>query len=183
MRIPFNAYAPDCTLTAEVSVEADRLSDFLAEGESFDVDGASFQALDDGRVVNADTATVILDDLCLVAATGPRGRPDRRIWTRQQPARARVGPYTVYGYLHSAPTIDPFRAAERRAIVALSASIVEYEISGVVTRDEVDAVLLNRAKIDALEPMTDAEFGLTPRASAGLSIDPRAKDMTGEVFA
>lgn len=183
MRIPFSAYAPDCTLTAEVSLEADRLSDLLAGSESFDVDGAAFHALEDGRVVTADSATVLLDDLCIVAATGPRGRADRRVWTRQQPARARIGPYTVYGYLHAAPTIDPFKAAERRTIVALSSSIVEYQIGGVITRDEVDAVLLNRAKIDALEPMTDAEFGSAPRSETNVAIDPRAKDMTGDVFA
>src|SRR5258705_2002179 len=112
MRIPFNAYAVDCTVTAEVELETDRLSDFLATTEGFDVDRAAFQALDDGRVVESEATTILLDDLCLVTATGPRGAPERRLWTRQVPAPAQVGPYTVYRYLHAAATIDALQNAE-----------------------------------------------------------------------
>jgi hypothetical protein len=178
MRIPFSAYAEDCTVTAEVELEADRLSDLLAGTEEFDVDGASFQALDDGRVVEAGTAKILLDDLCIVTATGPRGRPERRLWTRQHPARARLGPYTIYGYLHAAPTIDPFKNIDRRTILALSSSVVEYEFCGTVTRDEADAVLLNRAKVEALDPVTEKELGPSTRPQQTPTVDPRSKDMT-----
>ena len=53
MRIPFAAYAPDCTVSAELSLDADRLSDLLAASEAIEVEGASLTALDDGRVVDA----------------------------------------------------------------------------------------------------------------------------------
>jgi hypothetical protein len=178
MRIPFSAYATDCTVTAEVDLEMDRLSDFLATTEGFDVDHAAFQALDDGRVVEADGPTILLDDLCIVAATGPRGRPERRLWTRQFPARARLGPYTVYGYLHAAPTIDPFKNTDRRTILALSSSVVEYDFCGTPTRVEADAVLLNRAKIETLDPVTEAELGPATRPQLDTKIDPRSKDLT-----
>lgn len=182
MRIPFAAYADDCTVAGEVALETDRLSDFLAATEHFEVDGAAFRALDDGRSIETDSADILLDDLCVIAATGPRGRLERRLWTRQFAARARVGPYTVFGYLHSAPTVDPFKNMDRRAILALTSSVVEYEIDGTVTRDEAEAVLLNRRKIDVLEPAGEAELGLAARSATNVKVDPRSKDMTGQPF-
>lgn len=183
MRIPFAAYAADCTVTAELSLNADRLADLLASSEAIDVEAASLQALDDGRVVDAGTATLLLDDLCLVTATGPRGRPDRRVWTRQLPAHARVGPYEIHGYIHSAPTIDPFKAAEWRAIVALTATTVEYARGGETVIDQVDTVLLNGRKIDLLEPVLASEMGTLVAPQATVEVDPRTKDLTGDVFA
>jgi hypothetical protein len=178
MRIPFAAYAADCTVSAELSLETDRLADLLASSESIDVDQAQLRALDDGRVVDIDSATLLLDDLCLVIATGPRGRADRRVWTRQVPARARVGPYEVSGYIHSAPTIDPFSSIVRRAIVALTSSVIEFERGGEAVREEVEVVLLNRRKIDVLEPVSASEVGRPDWPVAAIAVDPRAKDLT-----
>jgi len=182
MQIPFAAYADDCTVTGDVAINSDRLSDFLAATTEFQVDGAAFLALDDGRKVEAESAAVLTDDLCVVSATGPRGRADRRLWTRQYPVRVRIGPYTVIGYLHAPPTIDPFASADRRSIVALTSATVEYAIGGEVARDQADTVLLNRVKIDHLEPADDAELGLSASLDLKTAIDPRSKDMTGELF-
>lgn len=115
----------------------------------------------------------------MVTATGPRGRSDLRLWTRQLPVRALVGPYTVVGYLHAPPTIDPLKAAERRIVVPLTASVIEYTIGGVVTREQVDAVLLNRAKIQSVDAASAFELGLIP-PELPTEIDPRAKDLTAE---
>jgi hypothetical protein len=177
MRIPFSAYAADCTVTGEVAMDADRLSDALTASESLDVDLASLTALDDGRVVEAGSTSLLLDDLCLVVATGPRGRADRRIWTRQLPARAKVGPYEVLGYIHGAPTVDPFRTTERRAVVALTSSVVEYQRGGETVRDEIEAILLNRRKVDVLEPVSPTEFRPGGPGPSG-DVDPHAKDLT-----
>jgi hypothetical protein len=182
MMIPFAAYADDCTVTGGVALDTDRLSDFLGATEEFKVDAAAFRALDDGRLVEADSAPVCLDDLCVISATGPRGRADRRLWTRQVPVRARVGPYSVVGYLHAPPTIDPFKAAERRPIVALTAATIEYLMDGTVAREHVDAVLLNRLKIDRLEPANEAEVGLSTAVDIPTVVDARSKDMTGDLF-
>jgi len=182
MRIPFVAYADDCTVTGEIGLETDRLADFLASTETFEVDGAAFQALDDGRVVEADSADILLEDLCLVAATGPRGQLERRLWTRQFPARVRLGPYTVSGYLHAPPTIDPFKNMDRRSIVALTSSVLEFDMGGAVTRVDAEAVLLNRSKIDLLEPVGDAELRPSTRPEMTVELDPRSKDMTGEFY-
>jgi hypothetical protein len=182
MHIPFAAYADDCTVTGGVALDTDRLSDFLGATEEFQVDAAAFRALDDGRVVEADSTPICLDDLCVVSATGPRGRADRRLWTRQVPVRARVGPYTVVGYLHSPATIDPFKAAERRAIVPLTAATIEYRVGGEQTREHADAILLNRRKIERLEPASEAEIGLSVGPVIATAVDPRSKDMTGDLY-
>jgi hypothetical protein len=179
MQIPFTAFADDCTVTGEIALRSDRLSDFLAGTTEFQVDGAAFRALDDGRVVEAETAAILRDDLCVVAATGPRGRIERRLWTRQHPVRARVGPYLVLGYLHAPPTIDPLRSTDRRPILALTSSIVEYAEAGAHMRVEAEAILVNSSKIDVLEPASDTDLGLARTIERQRGVDPGAKDLTG----
>jgi hypothetical protein len=179
MQIPFTAYAEDCTVTGEVALTSDRLSDFLAATEEYQVDTVAFRALDDGRVVEAPSASIQRDDLCLVAASGPRGRPERRLWTRQYPVRARIGPYVVLGYLHAPPTIDPLRMTDRRTIVALTSSVVEYDLGGELQREQAEAVLVNRSKIDVLEAATDADLGIAKSPELEVAVDPRTKDLTG----
>ena len=179
MQIPFTAYAEDCTLTGEVSLTADRLSDFLADTAEFEVASPAFRALDDGRVVEAESAAISRDDLCIVAASGPRGSPERRLWTRQYAVRARIGPYVVRGYMHAPPTIDPFRTTDRRAIVALTASTVEYDLAGQLMREKSEAVLVNRAKIEVLEAASEADLGIGPKIELVVPLDKGAKDLTG----
>lgn len=179
MQIPFSAYAEDCTIQGELALRADRLSDFLAATDEFEVAGPSFRALDDGRTVSADSCAVGRDDFCLVLATGPRGRPERRLWTRQHPVRARVGPYIVVGYLHSPPTIDPFRSTERRPIVALTSCVVGYTGADGPLWAEAEAVLVNTAKIDHLETASEEDIGLARSIETQMVAEPGAKDMTG----
>jgi hypothetical protein len=155
------------------------LSEFLASTDEFEVDSAAFTALDDGRRVEMESAAVLREDLCVVAASGPRGRVERRLWTRQYPVRARIGPYTLLGYLHAPPTIDPLRTTDRRPIVAMTSSILEYDQGGVWTRVESDAVLVNSAKIDVLEAASEEDLGMSREVDLVTRKDPRAKDMTG----
>jgi hypothetical protein len=179
MQIPFTAYADDCTISGELAIRTDRLSDFLASTTEFEVASPSFRALDDGRTVTAVSCAVERDDFCLVLATGPRGRAERRLWTRQHPVRLRVGPYVVIGYLHSPPTIDPFRTTDRRPIVALTSSIVGYAAGEETIWTEAQAVLVNTAKIDHLETASEEDIGLARTVELNTAMDARAKDMTG----
>ena len=169
MQIPFAAYADDCTVSGEIALGADRLADLLASTTEYEVRGAAFTALDDGRVVEADSASVLRDDLCLVVASGPRGRPERRLWTRQHPVRARVGPYVVLGYLHAPPTVDPMRTTDRRPIVALTACVVGYTAGESPIWVESDAVLVNTSKIDVLEVADAEDLGPSARAATTAS--------------
>lgn len=181
MQIPFAAFAEDCTVAGEIDLPVGRLSDFLASTTEFEVGKPSFRALDDGRVVEGDTAAILRDDLCVVVATGPRGLPERRLWTRQHPVRARVGPYRIVGYLHAAPTIDPMHSTERRQIVALTDSVVEYAEAGRNIRISSDAVLVNCAKINLLENASDEDVGLARHVEHQTARDPRARDLTGSL--
>jgi len=178
MEIAFSGYADDCAVSGQIAMQSDRLSDFLASTVEFDVRAAEFRALDDGRVVHEDMAPVLCDDFCVVLASGPRGRAERRLWTRQYPVRARIGPYTVLGYLHSPPTIDPFRTTNRKPIVALTACTVEYTEAGTTVRIESDAVLVNTAKIDRLETASEEDLRLAPSVDMPRTVDVRSKDMT-----
>ena len=159
MQVPFEAYAEDCSFTGELALSGDRLSDFLASTTEFEVLNLSCRALDDGRVVEAMFAPVTRDDLCLVIAGEPRGREDLRVWTRQYPVVARVGPYSVRGYVHAPPTIDPLRLPSRRSIVALTSSTVTFTEAGAETEIEAETVLLNSARIEAFETVTAEELG------------------------
>jgi hypothetical protein len=179
MQIPFTAYAEDCTVNGAVDLQTDRLSDFLASTTEFEVDQPAFRALDDGRTVTASSCAIGRDDLYVILATGPRGRVDRRLWTRQHPVRARVGPYVVIGYLHAPPTVDPMRTTDRRPIVAMTGCIVGYAEAGAPVWLDADAVLLNTHKIDLLEAASEEDLGLAREYERTSTVDPRAKDMTG----
>lgn len=178
MQIPFTAYADDCTVRGQIELGADRLADLLASTTEYEVRGAAFRALDDGRVVEAESAAILRDDLCIVVASGPRGRSDRRLWTRQHPVRARVGPYLVLGYLHAPPTVDPLRTTDRRPIVALTACVVGYTEGAAPVWVESDAVLVNTSKIDVLETAHPEDIGLGRHVPLPVELDARAKDMT-----
>lgn len=179
MQIPFSAYADDCTVRGELALETDRLSDFLASTSEFEIAGPEFRALDDGRIVTAETCEIKRDDLCVVLATGPRGRPERRLWTRQHAVRVRVGPYVVIGYLHSPPTIDPFRTTDRRPIVALTSSVFGVPEGSGTTWMEAESVLINTARIDHLETASEEDIGLARSIETQLDSHPTGKDLTG----
>jgi hypothetical protein len=178
MQIPFSAYADDCTVSGELTLESDRLSDFLASTTEFELASPEFRALDDGRTVTADTCEIERADLCVILATGPRGLPERRIWTRQHPVRLRVGPYVVIGYLHAPATIDPFRTTDRRPIAALTSCAVGYAQGDGTAWIEAESVLVNTSKINELETASEEEIGLAKSIEHRAALDPAAKDMT-----
>jgi len=151
MQVPFEAYAEDCSFTGELALTTDRLSDFLASTDEFEVLNLTCRALDDGRVVEAMFAPITRDDLCLVIAGEPRGREDLRIWTRQFAVVAHVGPYVVRGYVHVPPTIDPLKLPARRTVVAVTNGTVAYTEAGAEMEIEADTVLLNSARIERFE--------------------------------
>jgi hypothetical protein len=177
MQIPFTAYAEDCTVSGEVDLRADRLSDLLATTEEFEVDRAAFRALDDGHVVEAASVDLSRDDLCVVLATGPRGREDRRLWTRQHAVRVRVGPYVVIGHLHAPPTIDPFQATHR-PIVALTACAVGYAQAGASIWVEAEAVLINTTKIVTIEAASEEDLRLARQLERATPVDVRPQDVS-----
>lgn len=175
MQVPLTAYAEDCSLTGEVDITSDRLSDFLASTAEFEVVNLTFWALDDGRVVGALYSSILRDDLCLVLAGEPRGREDLRIWTRTYPVVARVGPYVVRGYIHAPPTIDPLKLPSRRKIVPLTSGTITFTEAGREVAIEAETVLMNSTWIEALQTATTEDLDAAALADEAPAVpDPPA---------
>jgi hypothetical protein len=180
MQVPLTAYAQDCSFTGELALTGDRLSDFLASTVEFEVVNLRFRALDDGRVVETLYSSILRDDLCLVLAGEPRGREDLRVWTRQFPVVARVGPYTVRGYVHVPPTIDPLRLPSRRTIVPLTAGTVTFQQAGREVEFGAETVLVNSTWIEAFEAATAEDLDATGFQDVeAFSVAPQVEESEG----
>ena len=68
---------------------------------------------------------------------------------------------------------------DRRPILALTSSIVEYAQNGMAMREETETILVNSARIDVLEAASEEDLGMSREVELNAAIDPRAKDMTG----
>jgi hypothetical protein len=164
MRIDFKAYADDYTI-----------------GGATNFQGVTVRALEDGRRHDLPSAVVPRDELCIVAATGPRGRADRRFRTRAYPMRIEVGPYVVVGYFHTLPTTDPFAIAEHRRIVALRPVRLAFVLAGESIEESHETLLLMRAKISLFELASDEAVGLPKALDLPVTLDPHAKDLTDDI--
>ena len=180
--VDFVAYATDCVISGRVALGTGRLTDLLAAREDYDIDAVSLEVLNEDRIVVLHSAKVLREDLCLVAAAGPRGDPARRVRTRPHPIVARVGPYDVFGYVHAMPTADVLSAVHRRPIVPLTSGRIRYLRGTVPVEHNHDTILLNRDKIDWIETATDEEVGLARPPELPLAKNPRARDLTGELY-
>jgi hypothetical protein len=180
MRIEFKAYADDYTVGGATVFEGDRLSDFLEAVDEVEVDDVTVRALDDGREHDLRSAVIQREELCIVAATGPRGRADLRLRTRAYPMRAEVGPYVVVGYFHTLPTADPLAIARRRHVVALRPVRLAFEVAGDRIEETHDALLLMGAKITTFESASDESVGLFRALEAWMRRDGRAQDVAGQ---
>ncbi len=181
MWIEFRAYADDYTVGGATVFQGDRLSDFLEDIGELEVEHVTVRALEDGRQHDLPSAVIQREELCIVAATGPRGRADRRFRTRAYPVRAEVGPYAVVGYFHAPPTADPFAIVQRRRIVALKPVRLAFDVAGDRIEEAHDTLLLMRAKITSLESASDEAVGLSKALEVSVRRDPQAKDLTGEI--
>jgi hypothetical protein len=180
MRIDFRAYADDYTVGGATVFEGDRLSDFLDGVDELEVEDVIVRALEDGREHDLPSAMIQREELCIVAATGPRGRAELRLRTRAYPMRAEIGPYAVVGYFHALPTADPFAIVRQRRIVALRPVRLAYDVAGDRIEETHDTLLLMRDKIDAFEPASDEAVGLSRALEVAMKLDRQAEDLAGD---
>ena len=157
------AYAEDCVLTGRLALAGDRLSDFLNAGHEFQLLDVSAQDLAGNSPLDAPEIVIDRDEILLVQATGPRGNPDRRVNTRQNAIRVRIGPYVVSGLIHSLPGIDPIESLRRkRPLFAMTEATIEYSTGSVPKTVQVDAVIVNRECVDSIveayPPRADETF-------------------------
>lgn len=181
MRIEFRAYADDYTVRGELDLLGERLTDYLVAADQVEINSAVVRALDDGREHMLPSAVIPRDELCVVAATGPRGRSDRRVRTRAYPMRVQAGPYAVVGYFQAPRLVEPRLAAMGREIIALSPATVVYTVAGERVEESHDALLVNRLKMTRFDPATDADLGLAQVLDVSGKVDSQAKDFTGDI--
>jgi hypothetical protein len=181
MRIAFTAFAEDSVIRGELVLEGDRLSDFIPQEGPFQIERVTLEALDDGRIVSAEAATIARSDLIAITASGPRGNKARRVRTRPHPARAQAGPYEIVGYVHAPPSAHPFSGVLRRRVLPMTSAVIRYRIGGQPVEQEHDALLVNPERIDWLKAATDKELGVAGTLELTYKIDPHAKDLTGEL--
>lgn len=147
MRQPIVAWAGDCVVRGDVSLEEGRLSDRVNETELLTFFGATLEALEDGHEVQVDELEVERRELHLIEVDGRRGDPARRLRTVEERVTMEVGPFLVTGNLHRAPQNSPLAALAGWAkFVPLTD--VEFRVSG---RDDAPArrevILVNRDRI------------------------------------
>lgn len=178
--IEFSAYTEDCRVFGFLQLADERLTDALNERDELDLDSVLLIALEDNRAVEMRNLVVARDELIAVRASGPRGNAARRIRTRPSPVAVKAGPYVARGYVHGPPGGDPLRRFRtQRPMVPLTEAWIEYEAGGSAHRARVGPLVINTAFVDWVERVNETEVRVD--LPVEMRIDPRAKDMTGNV--
>jgi len=178
--IDFSAYSEDCRIYAYLQLAGERLSNHLNEHSQYDLNSVLLVALEDGRGVELNVLTIRRDELIAVRGTGPRGDPARRSRRRPSPVGLRAGPYMIRGYLHAPPGSDALLQFRRRPQwVPLTEASIEHNAGGLPHQARVGTLIVNRELVDWIDHAKDAE--VRRDLPAEMRIDPRAKDMTGEI--
>jgi hypothetical protein len=175
MQVDFRAYADDYTVGGATEFQGDRLADFIEGVGELEVQGVTVRALEDGREYELPSASIQREELCIIAASGPRGRSELRVRTRAHPMRAEVGPYAVCGYFHVPPTADPFAVVQHRRVVALRPVRIAFDVAGDRVEEEHDTLLLLRDKIEVFELTSDEALGLERALEICFSRDREAE--------
>lgn len=181
MRIEFSAFADDYTVRGDVALDGERIVELLEAAPDIEVGTLRLRALDDGRELELPSATIRREELCVVVATGPRGRTDRRFRTRSHPMRVTLGPYTVVGYFQTLPTADPWTMLQRRQVVALSPARISFVVAGERVEETHDALLLLRDKIESLDYASDDDVNVARSIDAPVLAEALSKAPTVDV--
>ncbi len=110
MRQPIVAWAGDCLVRGDVSLDDGRISDRVNELELLTFFGATLESLEDGHEVQVDELEVERRELHLIEVEGARGDPARRLRTIEERVTLEIGPFVVTGNLHRAPQNAPLAA-------------------------------------------------------------------------
>ena len=154
MRQPIVAWAGDCVVRGDISLDEGRLSDRVNELELLTFFGATLEALDDGHEVRVDELEVERRELHLIEVNGRRGDPARRLRTVEERVTMEIGPFVVTGNLHRAPQNAPLAALAGWAKF-VPVTDVEFSVSGrndTASRREV--ILVNRDRIAKAQSLT-----------------------------
>jgi hypothetical protein len=171
MRQPIVAWAGDCVVRGDLSLDEGRLSDRVNELELLTFFGVTLESLDDGHEVEVDELEVERRELHLIEVDGRRGDPARRLRTIEERVTMEIGPFRVTGNLHRAPQNAPLAALAGWAKF-VPVTDVEFLVPG---REDAPArrevILVNRDRIAKTIPSSplqvqviDAWEGTAPPA-------------------
>lgn len=178
--VEFSAYTEDCRVFGFIQLAGERLSDALNDLEQVRLESVLLVALEDNRAVELRELVVARAELVAVRASGPRGNAARRVRTRPSPVAVKAGPYMVRGYVHGPPGGDPLRRFRtQRPMVPLTEAWIEYEAGGVPHRARVGPLIVNTGFVDWVDRAKETDVRVD--LPVEMRIDPRAKDMTGNV--
>lgn len=143
--LQFEAFTGDARLFGSIRLEFDRLTDLLNAHRALQLHEATFEKLRDGSTRKADEVIVPRSQLVAVLATGPRGDPALRRWTRSHPVAVQSGAFLIAGHAHALPAIDVIRNInERPPMVPLTDAWIEYWPDGKLERQWIGTIIFNR---------------------------------------
>lgn len=191
MPIDFVGFTADRRITAMIPLADDRLSDMLNSVTRIVLrDAVVGDLTEEGPSLSGDV-TLPVGDLVAVIGTGRRGSEMRRRRTAVRRVSVGLGRYTVSGCLHVPPDqgdlpqhADPAAIlAGRDILVPITDASITYDVAGVMTTEEHDTILVNRARANWIEVQPEAGDDLDAGAVAD-AVSGRTryvKDFTGTV--
>ncbi len=163
--VEFQGFAADCTISGQITMFGDRLTDFLNGQERFLLHHVECTSLDDGRLVPIDSISVERDDLLAIVGTGPRGSEKSRIEVEKTRMQLSIGPYIILGRLHSALGQDPMQSVlQREPMIPLTDATVAFSVAGAVVARDVTTVIVNRRLVEWIAA-TEDEASAFPEAT------------------
>ncbi|HEY3524363.1 MAG TPA: hypothetical protein VGK63_11740 [Candidatus Limnocylindrales bacterium] len=181
--VEFVAYAVDCRLYGRLRLAGDRLTDMLNACEEYVLVDVLAESLDSGEVVETAEVVVRRDELVAVEASGPRGKTERRVRTRQHPLGLKAGPYLVEGYLHAGVGMDPLVAVRRRGpMVPMTDARIAYVSGGVRQLRDAVTILVNRDQAEWIAPAASDDEVAFPDVPVDPDRGPLLKDFTGQLW-
>lgn len=159
MRIPFQGYAGDCTVSGEMDLDGSRLSDALDRLDELVVHSARLHSLADGREVDAGEIVLQRDDLFAIEGGGAAGEDQRRVRMVRHMLCLRMGPYTCFGELHTLPGAAPLRTLlVRRTMVPLTGCLLVFRRNGRDEARRLPMLIVNARRIDHVDEATSEQL-------------------------
>lgn len=159
--IDFVAYADDCTLSGQIRLGGERLTDLLNGRDEWQLVDVMAESFDGVELVEIKELAVPRDEIVVVHASGPRGNHERRHRTNLHAVTIQAGRLRIRGYLHARPGLDPLVVIARGTpMVPLTDASIEYEHHGLHERRRVGTVVVNRDRIDVIDRVADHEVDL-----------------------
>jgi hypothetical protein len=190
-QLDVGAYALDSRLSARIALTADRLLEMLNEAQSIHLRDVVLESLVDGHKVSLPELDVQREELLAIAMVGPRGSEARRRATRSVGTALRIGPYRIWGLLHSVLSADAMSPLHgHRPMVPLTRVTIVYDLAGIQRIEELPGIIMNREAIeqvneaiveaDTLAIALDRDYGILGRLAQPTSVPLPLPDLAPE---